>query len=48
MILGIPILSPMYGSTEGNYGINLWPGEVDRYTLIPHSVIYEFIPENDM
>ncbi len=44
----IPIFSPMYGSTEGDYGINLWPGEKPRYVLLPYSVVYEFIPEDQM
>ncbi|XP_072026291.1 uncharacterized protein [Amphiura filiformis] len=45
---GIPIFSPMYSSTEGEYGLNLWPGEKSRYVLLPHSVIYEFIPEDQI
>ncbi|XP_072026289.1 uncharacterized protein [Amphiura filiformis] len=44
---GVPIISPMYGSTEGDYGINLWCDE-DKYALLPNLCIYEFIPEENI
>ncbi|XP_072026288.1 uncharacterized protein [Amphiura filiformis] len=44
---GLPIISPMYTSTEGDYGINLWCDE-DKYALLPDCCIYEFIPEENI
>ena len=49
LLPGIPIYSAAYTATEAEIGLNLWPDEfVPKYTLLPNSVIFEFIPEEHM
>ena len=47
--IGVPVVAPNFTSTEGDYGVNLWPDdEDDKYVLVPSSALFEFIPEDDM
>lgn len=42
---GISFYSPVYATSEGLIGVNLWPEKPDRrYLLCPRSVFCEFIP----
>lgn len=42
-VLGVPIYTPVYISSEALMGINIWPDD-DKYLLIPRTTFYEFIP----
>ncbi|XP_071790415.1 uncharacterized protein [Asterias amurensis] len=41
---GIPILAADYGSTEGEFALNLHPPKI-QYVLLLDQAVYEFIPE---
>ncbi|XP_047673321.1 GH3 domain-containing protein isoform X1 [Tachysurus fulvidraco] len=46
---GVPFYSPLYATTEGLIGVNLWPlQESRRYLLCPRSMFFEFLPEEHL
>lgn len=43
----LTVYSPVYGATEGTIGMNPFVKKIE-YVIIPDTVYYEFIPENDI